>query len=83
MESMTLTIKVSEDIQQLKEQRKLCEQKIDEYEDKINETKNIIKQINLHIRNTCPKHIWKTEREEGMYGEKFTYCTICGSDYAC
>lgn len=78
MESIKL---VSRDIKELKQQRELCQQKIYEYEDKINETKNIIKQIDLHIRNKCPKHNWVTEREEGMYGEKFTYCTICGSDY--
>lgn len=69
------------EIQKLKLQKELCENEIHEYEKKINQTKNLIKQINRQIRKTCPSHNWKTERESGMYGEKFTYCTICGSDY--
>ena len=26
------------------------------------------------------RHEWKTYREQGMYGEKYTYCVKCGAD---
>lgn len=60
---------------------------IDQY-DQINKLelikKNIIKK-NYEIANMCKKinngHIWITEREEGPYGERFTYCKICNIDY--
>lgn len=69
------------EIQKLKLQKELCEKKIYEYEQNILKNKLLIEQINNEIRKACPSHNWKTERESGMYGEKFTYCTICGSDY--
>ena len=69
------------EIEKLKLQRELCEKNIDEYEKKIKQTKLDIKKINNEIRKACPSHNWKTEREPYMYGEKFTYCTVCGSDY--
>jgi hypothetical protein len=75
MESVKIELPV---IQKLKSQRELCEKNIHEYEKKITETKNVIKR---EIKKNCVSHNWKTERESGMYGEKFTYCTICGSDY--
>lgn len=78
MESVKIVLA---EIEQLKLQRELCKKNIYEYEKKITEIKNEIKQINHKIKKTCSSHNWKTERESGMYGEKITYCTICGSDY--
>ena len=46
--------------------------------------KNIINK-KYEIANMCKKinngHIWITERDEGPYGERFTYCKICNIDY--
>ena len=33
--------------------------------------------INKIIINNC-KHEWITEREDGIYGKRFTYCKKCG-----
>lgn len=83
MESTLLinTDKDTDNIKKLKEKRKVCEENIGKYEDKIYQTKLLIKQIDSNIRNACPKHNWETDREPGMYGDRFTYCTVCGSDY--
>ena len=45
---------------------------------------NDIKNKNYEIANHCKivnnGHKWITEREGGVYGEKFTYCKICKID---
>lgn len=76
-----LKFSLTQQQQQLKLQRELCENNIREYENKIYQLKLNINEINFKIRNLCIEHNWKTEREPGMYGEKFTYCTKCGSNY--
>ena len=42
----------------------------------IKEIDNILEEINQVIINNCI-HEWITEREDGMYGERFTYCKKC------
>lgn len=66
-------------IKNLQLKKELCEQNIIEYQENIYQTKLLIRKINEEILNTCPSHNWKVKRESGMYGEKFTYCTVCGS----
>lgn len=65
-------------IQNLQLKKELYEKTIREYEENIYQTKLLIRKINEEIFNSCPSHNWKTEREPGMYGEKITYCTVCG-----
>ena len=36
-----------------------------------------LKDLEITIVNNC-KHEWKTEREDGMYGERYTLCKNCG-----
>ena len=42
-------------------------------------------QIQFNISKQCKKdnnsHKWITEREEGPYGERFTFCSECGINY--
>ena len=42
----------------------------------IKQIDNILEEINQVIIINCI-HEWINEREEGMYGEKFTYCKKC------
>lgn len=79
MESLKCSL--TQQQQQLKLQKELYEKNINEYEQKICQLKSNINEINFEIRNLCIEHNWKTKREPGMYGEKFTYCTKCGSNY--
>ena len=44
---------------------------------KINIIEKEINDLNQIIINNCI-HEWKTDREDCLYGEKFTYCTKCG-----
>lgn len=52
----------------------------------LNKLKLLEKDINnknYEIANLCKiqnGHMWITEREGGIYGEKFTYCKICKID---
>ena len=39
-----------------------------------------IDEINKNKQQYCKRtggHTWKSEREQGLYGELFTYCEIC------
>ena len=44
---------------------------------KIIDIEKEINELNQVIINNCI-HEWITEREDCMYGEKFTYCKKCG-----
>ena len=43
------------------------------------ETKKQIAKLCLKENNN--DHTWTTEREDGPYGERFTFCEKCGIDY--
>tara|TARA_B100000686_G_C16367416_1_gene750800 strand:+ start:37 stop:246 length:210 start_codon:yes stop_codon:yes gene_type:complete len=47
--------------------------------DMINKLKIIEKKINILEKERISKcdHEWVTEREPGVYGEKYTYCKYC------
>ena len=61
----------------------------------IKEKNDLIKQLeivkkeivdnNFDISKQCKKdnngHNWVNEREEGLYGERYTFCSECGIDY--
>ena len=69
----------------LKLQKKTLSDDIYEYHMKIKETKENIIKVNKEISKEClkinGKHKWITERESGIYGEKYTYCECCGIDH--
>ena len=44
---------------------------------RLEEIEKKLDNIQQIIINNCI-HEWKTEREECMYGERFTYCIKCG-----
>ena len=52
---------------------------------RIKEIESSIKEKNYQISLICKKenngHIWKTEREDGPYGERYTFCEKCYIDY--
>ena len=55
------------------------------YTKKIQEIKNQIKETNRYIAKKCKNkngdHEWISERENCMYGEKYTLCKKCRVDY--
>jgi hypothetical protein len=55
------------------------------YKDKIRTLEDEIKKEQLKLYYICSKkeggHEMITEREEGLYGERFTYCKRCGYNY--
>ena len=68
-------------MESLKQKKQELETKKKELQDKIkivdNEINNTINEIYaLCKKNTGHKLI--TEREPGLYGERFTYCELCG-----
>ena len=69
----------------LEEYKKYLMDKKYEYQIKLNELEVILKNTNNLIIKKCKinnkGHEWITERESGMYGEKFTFCNKCGVDY--
>lgn len=44
---------------------------------RLNEIELTLKDLEITIVNNC-KHEWITEREEGLYGERYTICKKCG-----
>ena len=74
-----------QEIEDLKNQQNLLIQQKYEYVEKIKEIEKNIKQKGYEIANTCKNkddgHKWISEREEGPYGERFTYCEKCRVDY--
>lgn len=50
-------------------------------ESQLKKTENDIQYNLMQISMECSRvnngHIWITEREEGPYGERFTYCKVC------
>ena len=44
---------------------------------RLEEIENKLEKIQENIINNC-KHEWITEREDGIYGKRFTYCMKCG-----
>ena len=53
-------------------------------QDKILMIESKLKETNTFISKKCEKingsHEWISEREEGMYGERFTFCKHCRVD---
>ena len=53
-------------------------------QDKISIINSKLKEANTLISKKCEKingsHEWISEREEGMYGERFTFCKHCRVD---
>lgn len=62
--------------------KNLIQEKKD-YLDKINSLNKQIEEIKYTKYDICSKkgHNLITEREQGPYGERFTYCTICNLEY--
>ena len=75
----------------IEERSSLIEEKSSLIEEKyrclqrIKEIESSIKEKNYQISLICKKenngHIWKTEREDGPYGERYTFCEKCYIDY--
>lgn len=68
----------------LDEYKKNLYAKMYNYERMVKTKKYEIKEVNKLIAKKCDKikgHKWVTEREPHMYGEKFTYCEHCRTDY--
>ena len=63
--------------QQLIETRRQLNNQLDKIREDIIKTQ-------YNISKQCKKdnngHKWVNEREEGPYGERFCYCSICGID---
>lgn len=61
--------------------------KTEEYKlkEKLNLTRELIKKTNFLLAKKCENenngHEWIREREDCMYGSKFTYCKLCKTDY--
>lgn len=55
-----------------------------DYENRISLINKKLKEANVLISKKCIKingsHEWISEREPGLYGEKFTYCKKCHVD---
>mgnify|MGYP001404587841 CR=1 FL=1 len=53
-----------------------------EFISKVHKIEKMTKKVNILIAKNCEKegHKWITEREEGPYGERFTYCEKCRCD---
>lgn len=70
---------------ELEEKKTLLSKKIRSCEEEINEMKDAINKINIAISKRCEEknngHIWIRERDEGPYGESYTFCKICRADY--
>ena len=47
-----------------------------EYQNKLNNIEKVIRKLETDKINIC-RHEWVTEREYGMYGERYTYCKFC------
>lgn len=58
-----------------------------QYERKCKEIEELITLTNSYIAKKCEEenggHKWITEREDCMYGERFTFCKDCRVDYRC
>ena len=74
-----------EEINNLRQQRSSLIEKKYEYSKKIKEIETSIKEKSYEIANICKKnnngHIWISEREDCLYGERYTFCKICEIDY--
>ena len=68
-----------QDYQKLKNQKKVLRKQLEIINDKIYQYR---RQLITNCRNSKTGHIWKTEREDGPYGEKFTWCSQCKCDYS-
>lgn len=54
------------------------------YQNEIEKIKKMCKNINIEIAKRCHNnggHEWTTEREDCMYGERYTFCKKCRCDY--
>lgn len=78
MNSLQISETYVSEVKKLQQQKRLCEKKIRDYEENIYQTKLLIQKIDSKINEACPKHNWENDREPGMYGDRFTYCTVCG-----
>ena len=72
-------------IENLQNQRYLLIKQKYEYEKKIKELETFIREKEFQIAKVCKDsdegHQWITEREDGPYGERYTYCKKCRIDY--
>ena len=67
-----------QDYLKLKSQKKVIKKQLEIINDKIYQYK---RRLIEDCRNSDTGHIWKTEREDGPYGEKFTWCSRCNCCY--
>uniref|UniRef100_A0A6C0IYP5 Uncharacterized protein n=1 Tax=viral metagenome TaxID=1070528 RepID=A0A6C0IYP5_9ZZZZ len=69
----------------LTEYKKILHIKKIKYNQLIKEIEHEILQTNVLIAKKCEEkndgHLWIRERESCMYGESFTYCKHCNTDY--
>ena len=68
---------IEKKIRELYNLKKIYNEKIKNIEYEIDDLINQ-KYINCEIKNNG--HKWITEREEGPYGERFTYCKLCNCE---
>ena len=69
----------------LTEYKKILNIKKIKYTQLIKDIEDEILQTNVLIAKKCEEkndgHLWIRERESCMYGETFTYCKYCNTDY--
>ena len=73
-------------ISELKEKINLLRNKKFEYLSKVQNIEKQMEETKKQIAKLCLKennndHKWTTERDDGPYGERFTFCEKCGIDY--
>lgn len=64
--------------------KKFLHQKLYDFENAVKKKKEELKEVNILIAKKCKEttgHKWVSEREPWMYGERFTYCEHCRTDY--
>ena len=82
--------KVNENIQEdykdidLEKYKRAANEEIYFLSEKVTFLREHIKEVNCLISKKCldknGKHEWKSEREEGLYGERYTFCKHCKVD---
>lgn len=70
---------------ELEDYKSFLYKKISGHKNEIKEMNDMIDKINIILSNQCEKknngHKWVKGRDEGPYGESFTYCQNCNCDY--
>lgn len=70
---MSVIDEYNQSITEMRKETEMYMRKIEYIQQQMNELE---KNKQLYCKRTMG-HKWKTEREEGIYGELFTYCETC------